>query len=84
MRNKDLTIVKNYYKLKDDTLFIRTPTADDVSISEAKNPIITISKDSIEIKKGKSIKDAFKIRESFKIIVLKDGDTNLILENCVN
>jgi len=82
-RNEDLTIIDNYYKLRNDTLYLRTPTTDDVSISDAKNPTIAFVKDSIRIKGGMTFKEVFRTTNHFNVISLIADEENFIFEKCL-
>jgi len=71
--DKDLTLIPRYFKMSSDTILIRSPNVNDISIShKTENTVVKITTPIITIKNGDSIEQVFKTKKKFNVVILDD------------
>ena len=78
--DKDFYLLEDYYKIKNDTLFMIMPNKNHIGVSHKdENTKIEVKNEEIKLEKGKKTQQLFKLKESFKYIIL---DNKNALNSC--
>lgn len=79
--DSDLSLLKSYYEIKNDTLFIEFTNEKHINISH-RSPTtkVQVRSDSIKIEKGKQVQQIFKLVEKFNYIIVDSH--NLEIPQC--
>lgn len=79
--DNDLYLLKSYYEIKDDTLFIEFTNEKHINISHrSPSTKIRVRSDSIKIEKGKQAQQIFRLEENFNHIIVDSH--NLEIPQC--
>ncbi|SFQ53819.1 hypothetical protein SAMN05444144_10770 [Flavobacterium akiainvivens] len=78
----DGTLLKPYYRMSGDTLYIRPAQIDDVLVSDGSGPT-SISGESITLNTGENYLQGFKPNMDFKVITLTGYGNDISINPCL-